>query len=126
MSNKSTLEIACSISAKTATLTGRIAHAEQVDVTITSYGNTLPEDMHLAVIRRGATVATLDTFTLSGISITGVLDLDTTAMDDAMIGSTDGGYREFYLVLWDSNADRMLVNSKINIYSNPVADVTWT
>jgi len=126
MSNKSTLAIACTIDSKTATLTGAIARNEQVDVTISDYGNTLAADMNLAIVRRGVTIATLSTFELSGSDLIGVLDLDTEGMDAAMIGSTDGGHREFNLILWDADAERLLVNTPINIYSNPVADVTWT
>jgi hypothetical protein len=125
-----TFLVACFGLAKTVVLTVDIdnnefeadavpAIRETVTVEVTNAVGYTAGSLVFSVLLDGTLYAQCSSFSAEGNGYTGSLDLNTVALTNFFADFADQAKRQFTVTLWDSSANALLFNDKLQIQNNP-------
>lgn len=115
------------LATKKVTVSGSLAIREKVTVTLVNLGESTASNLSLRLLNGAETMAFCLTFTASGDTAVGTMDLSATALIAIFDADEDrpDAKRQLHITVWDKGVRKCLVHHQVDI-SNCVYTTTMT
>lgn len=114
--------ITIDLTAKTKTLSGRIAYREMVVAILVNTGDAAPSDLLLRIMRGSTEMARCADFVAVSGGFEGQVDMDTANLLALFTGQAHQCQKRLNLQLWDMEYRRLLINDSLDVMNNPWKD----